>query len=238
MDNISVERVLQSAYKKWQDEKMDVVRKLSFSDFSQPFFIGVPSSYANSKKTVLVYGQEANNFFRYEDDWSIQGIQEWCREYTDIQLSDEHHPQKNSSPFWRFINSIASRDVNVIWGNLDKAHLYVDGKTRSLDVTQELYLNGQLDGVDKTIVDFEIEAINPDVVVFAIGPSYHKSLSQALSIENDVLSKCKPSKCNSLVDISEITNNGVKVFWTYHPKYQSYIKALDDNVSSILSGLK
>lgn len=237
MENKVIEQVLNQSYKKWVEEKMKPIYKQVDVEFSKPFFAGVPSTFKNSRKTILIYGQEANNFFRYEDDWSIQGIQEWCREYSDIQLNAEYHPRKNSSPFWKFIRLLASNEVNVIWSNLDKVHLYKDGKTASLDVEKELWLNGAINDDNKTIVDLEIEAIKPNVVVFAVGPSYYKSLSKALNKDSCILNKYRPSKGKSLVDISEVIDKKTSVFWTYHPKYQSYIKTLDNNVTCIKDAL-
>lgn len=208
--------------------------------FSQPFIGGVNKFYPN-KPTMMIVGQQARDWGKYHNNLNMSEIQTCTTKYMLKQLSpdpNQHYIKEecgdikfNRSPFWKFIRKF-SPDYNLYWTNIDKIHeITLSDKTKPLIEEEEIILNQRIfDG--KSILEKEIEIVDPKYIIFVSGPNYHKSMQTALGI--DLSQKPQINNC-SIVSI-RCDNELLKdrfVYWTYHPHYLARRKKMDCVITNI-----
>lgn len=221
--------------KEWVEKRYD--KKAQYS-FSQPFFTGVMDD--GSKPLIMFIGQETNGWGLIED-FNVYGKRSWDivnsqKSGLDILKAKLSSLPVNASPFWRFIYSIkmerSEYDIGVVWNNLDKIHYRVNNakindKNKDIECVtlyekDEEELNKIIDKYGKTLLQLEIETINPDLIVFLTGPTYKKSMEKALGIELIE----KPTLDCLVVPIND------KILWTYHPSFLFRDVKMTENANS------
>ena len=217
----SVERKLSVLYDHWE-KGMEYEKE---ADHSKMFRMGFPEQYLYNGKPLLMYvGQEvrdsknsiewSNNKEKYSGKDQI-----WVRNYTNLQLLDipMEGEKKNNSLFWQFARQLRDMGYNVVWNNLDKFH---QPKSGPIPAEEAKKLNASY-GVERTsILQREIESVKPDIIIFAIGPSwkYVVSLASALQLDASILWEVRPQDDNLLSDITNLLSiPSTRIFWTYHP---------------------
>ena len=176
-----------NALKKEYDKNEEEKGKLSCA-----FGFGVSEHYVQSDKKIMIVGQEANGHtFDYEK-WRLDNWQEWAIDYLNFQVYNVTPTTKmeyNNSPFWQFFREFKNNGYGVCWNNLDKVRRYIlpDGKEwvesklpYDGNNSERKILNGGIfDG--KSLLQKEIEIVNPDCVIFAVGPKnpYYHTLCDA-----------------------------------------------------------
>lgn len=227
----TIESSLMSIYKEWEEEVLSAFLKVnSGNKYSKPF-VNLSGFESNDRKKILIIGQEARDFFNAEGDESMEFISEYINNFTKIQLENKNHTMYLTSPFWRFFRELSTTN-NVLWGNLDKIHKYIDNRTAALSVEEEIFLHKPLKKYGKSLIMLEIEILKPDMIIFLVGPSYRKSLFYALGFETlNFEDKITPSNPVQSIDIENIDS---KIIWTYHPKYLIMSK----NYNSVLDTIK
>ena len=187
--------------------------------YSDMFFItGLGKGHPNNM-TIMVIGQNARIETKFHSE-SLSNQQNYYNGYLEMQLYGVNNGHKrNTSPFWKFISDLKFHEYEVIWNNIDKINRIENGKFKDATEGDELIMNSAYGEDNKTLLEREIEFFNPDILLFLTGPHYIKSMSSSLQIDESVLSGMKPSRNETIVDLTSTLNIGVKAFWTYHPSY-------------------
>ena len=196
----------------------------------RPFYCNNLKNQYGQKLSAYVIGQEAKDFGSYLSDWPIEDIQEFNKEYVEIQLGYKQPTKdikRNNSPFWYLFRDLKSHGLEPVWNNVDKFHrLSNDNKTESLNLEIERLLNKSYGSDNKSLLTREIEISNPDIIVFVVGPYYHESMALSLGIEDDELIKYKPTKDAKCNCIKDIYDSDILVLWSYHPAYLNRVKSI------------
>lgn len=217
---------------------------------SHPFYMGISQQFFNADKDkrIMIIGQEAGGYGTIDDgtaEYSFieasaksrtnapENSQKWAIAYLQKQLYDRYDGlpdcyneiKRNTSPFWEFFRKMNSHGFQLCWNNLDKVYF---GKT--LSYTAEKYLSAQYrhNGKKQSLLQREIGLADPYAVILVTGPYYDLSMEAAFD-KNSGISKYRPTVDNLIVDITRIVNfnNGVRVYWTYHPMFLNCLSAID-----------
>lgn len=195
-------------------------------NLSSPYCAFVNEEYIKSNVKVMVVGQEVLDFPAYRDGWGIEDIQQWAKDYFASQVYGNEKYENNPSAFWRFINMLDRQRCGVVWNNVDVVHQRIldsNGKYRTESLTNVIRrcLNSPFGSEGKTLFQYELEIIKPDIVVFITGPYYKESMECALNIQTGILDEYRPySREGYLIrNISSPSKLRTKTLWTYHPSY-------------------
>lgn len=256
---------LLEAQKVWETQCYEILKK-EYDDnkeekgkLSCAFGFGVSEHYAKSDKRIMIVGQEANNHTCDYDNWPINNWQKWAIDYLNLQVYGEKSEEykdmgKNYSPFWQFFRAFWDRGegYDVCWNNLDKARAYIcrNGKDWvesklpydkvNYDNRERKILNGKIfEG--KSLLQKEIEIVNPNCVIFAVGPNnpYYQTICDAffkLDKYEELLEY--PTIDKPLVDITDKLNLQIPVYYTYHPNFLRRNEKFDEVVNEIKEKLQ
>lgn len=192
---------------------------LADKDYSNMFQMGVPEEYISREKPLIMYvGQECKNCSSYK-------TQTWCEAFLRIQMTKQ--PDRNeafervlNSPFWNFARLVSETcTANIIWNNLDKFHrLNPEQPVYSEDAIR---LNAPYGKEKLSILQREIQCVNPDMLLFCIGPrkKYGQSLAAAFDCQWTDLEPYRPTKNDPLHRIDPILGLSIPAYWTYHPAF-------------------
>lgn len=130
---------------------------------------------------------------------------------------------KNSSPFWKFINSLREKGYSVCWNNVDKLHAveYVlrgndrTRETKVLTAEQESDLHRPLAEIGRTLLLEEIRVVSPDFVIF-LGKAYGNSIRESLMLEDGPADPAPELKSEKTV-VKINSGCAKKVLWMCHP---------------------
>ncbi|SDM65297.1 hypothetical protein [Acetanaerobacterium elongatum] len=235
-----MKEALKKAYLEWEQEILLPFKSArDDNQYSSPFYMGYSQHYSPNKKTIMVIGQEARDWRRIDTDWSIDDIQKHYESIIARQLFGIRNNSKFlKSAFWRLIRYLQGENFNVVWNNLDKLHRYDGKKSIPLELEDETELNRQYGTDKKSLLEREIDIINPDHIIFVTGPAYYKSMCTCFGIKPTSLVKYRPNNQNLCTEIDNVLNYKGKAIWTYHPTYLSRIKAYDKCVSYIKERIK
>lgn len=245
---------LRELYSQWYKKTLlPFLKNKNTTIYSLPFVSGM---LAEHKQTIMIIGQEAriyDHFTEYSNPQKlISDRQNWTLGYLSRQLykNDDYknyyneYIKYNRSPFWNFFRRF-KENYNIVWSNLDKVHTFTKGDVKALNIEDEVALNQRnLNG--KSILEREIEIIQPDVVIFITGPNYQQSMETALGLDKGILQnfaqKMKITQNElPITSIKECGNQlfdaSNKVFWTYHPNYLNYKKKLSSCIEHINNSL-
>ena len=211
--------------------------------FSLPFHLGVSDRLDPKKKLIMIIGQEADRFWKYEENEKTpEYIQSWCVGYFDKQIFKTPFPeydQFNHSAFWRFFRLLHQEGYELCWNNVDKLHRYQDkgakNDTEKLAEEYEKQLSIQYGEDCKSLLQREIEKVQPDAIVFLTGPNYRVTMGTAFGLSDTTLDLYVPTKTNICSEISKVLNLDMPVFWTYHPGYLSKNSGFMDQVITYIS---
>lgn len=236
------DRELLEIYNQWETgiefEKTD--------GYSYMFRMGVTDDYLEPGKfKVLYYGQECLRMKEKKN-------QEWIKNYQTVQRTrntipgfDEDGAEGvNRSPFWKFYRQLCeinNNNTSVLWSNLNKIHLVdpnnknsspLDSKGKPntakepiRDLNAIKRLDSQYGMPLHSIVQREIECLQPDLVFFAIGPKerYVTALAASFGIQPEELFPQKPTIARPACRIDNLLKMGIPMIWTYHPAYLNRI---------------
>ncbi len=264
------------------------------TEISCPFCMGLTDEYIGSnKKKIMIIGQAARKLGSWsrqwkgiepgilfkdvdnkEEHWPAKRMQNWANDYLNVQQrlkQPDKDNEYNSSAFWDFFRYIKKlNDASLCWDDVDKVHFVrSEGKTEtewSLTYMDEVYLSAkyEYDNENYSLLQREIKIANPDVVIFAVGPTYALSIDVALGItdsEHQNMSEKElsrkslkvsklfenyPNKNTCVVQNDDLKirinklleRKDVVVLWTYHPaalrRMDLYSKALEE-ITDIIS---
>jgi hypothetical protein len=191
------------------------------------FYIGSIPKYDKIKKSIMIVGQEARNYSNLNEVWPQNEIQDFYTGYMARQIFNDNNAYKyNHSPFWKFFRQFDPNQYNLVWDNINKLHKYNDGKTVRLPQEDEYHLNSKYGKRHLSLIEREIELIEPSVVVFCVGPYYLNSIEISFGLASD-LHHLELTKLNPCVDISDAFHLKIPFFLTYHPNYLSRIKKIE-----------
>lgn len=171
-----------------------------YPGLSGPILMNIPESYFNSKKKLMIIGQQTFG-------WDIGDIDKLLKCYFDFNFAENHV----QSPFWNMTKKITEilgiSRFSIAWTNLIKCD-FNDGSPPD-QISDEIFKAFP-------VLKNEIEILTPEIIVFFTGHSNDGKILQALpgsnfnSVPNytdNVLSRV----VNSVLPINSIR--------THHPKY-------------------
>lgn len=248
----SINRTLLSLQNEWIKLVADpFIGKDHDEIFSKPFHLGLSEKLPRKQKLVMLIGQEASDFWTYGATENVPDcIQQWCIDYFDKQLfraKSSSSERYNRSPFWAFFRKLHQGGVNTCWNNLDKLHRYgssvskeghIDTYTMQLKLEHQQELSRQYGPDKRSLLQREIDVVQPDAIVFITGPYYASSIACAFGVDPQSLDSLAPSKANYCTRIEHAIGLNMPVFWTYHPKYLRFNsgytqRVVDDIISSL-----
>lgn len=253
MSTVEKNDLLLKAQKVWKEECYDKVKANYKTDASKKgilsytFNLGVSDEYVKSPKKIMIVGQEARGHTHDEEYWCLKRTVD----YMNCQVHGKKNPKYkrdkcNRSPFWRFFRKIDNdgQGYSPCWNNIDKVTRYEiarsgEEKERKIDDDDRKVLNQKL-SLGQSLLQKEIEIVEPDIVVFAIGtnPAYLCALRAAFGLEKEWGEYCPsltPTLDGCCREISKILNLDVPTYWTYHPNFLNYHKLFNDTVKKIVS---
>lgn len=199
---------------------------------SCPFYMGVTEDYALRTKSsrVMIIGQEARHYGTWKDNRSDSNYtptesQEWAIDYLLYQIktpntASHFEINNNKSRFWQAFRKLNRNDINVCWNNMDKVY-YSRGNSDykgTLTYEGEEYLSAPFGVGDykKSLLQREIEIVEPDALLFITGPTYYVSMAAAFGLPPQQLYG-RLNTSNKIVDITSDLNIDIPAYWTYHP---------------------
>ena len=215
--------------------------------YSDVFVTGVSDYAPQKRKKLLIVGQEARNWsWDKGEKLSHEERQKYAVDYLNENLElcqTSSACAFNGSAFWEMMRFVyRETEYFPIWANLDKVHTYQNCITTPLQTFEEekLLLKRCFDG--KTLLQKEIELIEPDAVLLVTGPTYYKATNYALGVEKynkrgDILKENVP-RWGEACQVQRISvEDQVPMLWTYHPTYAKRKKKLEDYLLRIREAL-
>lgn len=230
--------VLCDIQRKWLKTVADVyVKNNSDVEYSRPYFFGIPELFEH-QPCIMIVGQEPDDFGSYGGDWELEAQQQWGVQYLSIQL--QNNGMLNPSPFWNAFRIMHDKGKGVLWNNLDKMHRIGTGKktTQPLSVEDEKNLDCPYGNDKKSLLQREVEIACPSAIWLAVGPYREEAIEISFNLEKGTLYQLRPRKEKWLSEIGSYLNLDMPVYWTYHPKYLSYLKVLPQCVQMIAESKK
>lgn len=204
---------------------MHLIQKSPEVVYSVPFIYGC-SAINTNERSVMVIGQEAYDFPRYDNSvsFSLKVQQDFTVRFLEKQAYGINNGEKyENSPFWDLFRLMTNEGLKPSWNNVDKVHRIIvsDNKseTSSLSVDDEMILDAPINSNGYTLLQIEINIVKPNTIVFATGPHYYKTMAASLGIDPDILYGMRPQKVMPIKNISSVVDNGINILWSYHPKY-------------------
>lgn len=166
---------------------LKVLKEVNFNDeqreqLSKPLLISVPQAYLDAPLRVMFIGKETNGWKGKLSgfDGSQNGIEQLLARY-DKQMDEP----ASYGAFTRMHHHIAAtltdgRKESVLWNNLMKMDWY-QGKTsgrNSLGHSEELH------HLSRQMLKFEVELLQPHVMLFGSGPRYDSAIKATFPIQN------------------------------------------------------
>ncbi|MBN2834029.1 MAG: hypothetical protein JXR48_03585 [Candidatus Delongbacteria bacterium] len=218
-------------YKEWDQAILkDHVKNNQDQRYSNIFCLGIPSSINESKKKIMIIGQESKDFGDY-GTWAIDEIFRWTGEYVDRQVHDvDNGLEYNRSPFWNLFRRLNESNYDLVWNNVDKVHKIVNGKTQVLSINDEKELNRKFGDQNNTLLHYEISLIKPDAIIFVTGPNYSFTMASSLGIDEKILKENRPNLKNETVKLDILD---IPVYWTYHPAYLTRRRIFETSITKL-----
>ncbi len=232
---------LRTVQREWMEKIVNhYVEQSQDVDYSHPFFFGIPEAFEN-QPCVMIVGQEPDDFDRYRRDLNLEKLQQWVIDYLMVQIK-EKEGDVNHSPFWQAFRLMRGAGKYVLWNNIDKMHRLIieneNKKTIILSREDEVALNRPYGNEKKSLLQREIEIVRPAAIWLAVGPYREGAIEDSFGLPNGTLNLYRPCKNNWLFEIGKHLSLDIPVYWTYHPKYLNFLKALPDCVQQIAASLK
>ncbi|CAB3677880.1 uracil-DNA glycosylase family protein [Paraburkholderia rhynchosiae] len=179
-----------------------------FRELSAPFLLSVSQAYLDTHIRVMFIGKETNGwcdklgaFYERPDGIDI----------AKTRYEDQHARGTGNSEFlrqWkRFADAFAGGDrAAVCWNNLMKMdwHRPRRGYSRT-----SIGHSAHLFNFSVAAVQFEIELLKPDLIIFGCGHKYDRALKAVLPKRRAV--KVEPKA------LWHFRSNGIECFRTFHP---------------------
>jgi len=175
---------------------------------SHPHYLYVPDGYLKSTPKVMIVGQQPYEWGRKKGEGRIllpDGIETLQKEYEDFGLGEDY----TASPFWQAVEELnqavkpeGNRKDKILWNNLIKIDRLNKRPAHQIEVDL-----GKLN-----ILQEEVKILNPDVIVFFVGPAFYEALPEWTGFHNlGTITLTNPVRENEV--------DGRKLFFTYHPNY-------------------
>ncbi|MEI6002132.1 hypothetical protein H3V53_34875 [Paraburkholderia bengalensis] len=179
-----------------------------FRELSAPFLLSVSQAYLDAPVRVMFIGKETNGWCGKLGDFYERSDR---IEIAKARYESQHSRGTGRSELlrqWkRFANAFARGDrAAVCWNNLMKMDWYRPkrGFSRtSIDHSAHLF------NFSVAAVQFEIELLKPDLIIFGTGHAYDCALKAVLPTRQNV--KVEPKA------LWHFQSNGIECFRTFHP---------------------
>ena len=253
---------LREIHEKWEITKLKpYMDQHKDMNISKPFEFGVSDDFCRDENhsasdliKVMVVGQETNKFHLHDDpDEKYRCDQQWSIDYFNAQLNKAKFDDIdiNTSSYWNLFRTLKKNKMISCWNNIDNVQQYesrdsyIGINSIQLNKEAESELNSKIGDKpnDKTLLQYQIEIVEPDIVLFVIGPKYKHSLATALNIDENALSdeytpyystKLSGKENKDYVkNITKLTNYKIPVYWSYHPAYLNRRGKIEELVEQI-----
>ncbi len=253
---------LKDAQGDWNKNILCPYQQVNKDDISQPFYCTFADEYAvlkETNKTIMIVGKETNRGYHFYDKnhpWTLISKRNSWYDYfiKQMKLTSKRTNEImrwNRSAFWKIFRCFAQNNVLTCWNNINKCERLecINGKecrTTCLNEKQTKALCTQYGYDNKSLLQREIEIVNPDIVLLMVGNSQHyiQSICTSFGINEKDLSHNIPYingvYMHDITNIVYKQNVGKvpKVIWTYHPSYLQRAKKLDNFINNIIKQLQ
>lgn len=215
-DITNLRKKLYEKYMSW-NQKIFSSPTLTGNDISLPYYIYLPDNWVDSKKRILIVGEEGFGKKGSEKDREVvtENIIEEMQEFNKKCMFEW---KMNNRPFWRRFNKLRENlsDASFCWTDLDKVHRLIDP---TKNAKRCKLLTNQREELHKyPILQSEIDIIKPTHIIFFgwYGYSLNCELPAIyLKLYKDGKEKwIKDEYCTTIT-----ANNGVKYIFSYHPNW-------------------
>ena len=220
--------------------KIDTLLKLEDKDnLSAPLLLKVFDSYLNSKIKIMFVGKETNHWLSHKsrpiekrginyliNDYEV--FDELIRRYEKC-LQDTNSKTSNRffSKYNLFNKTFNNNELGaIIWNNLYKCSYDKNrGYSKNSKGHSEL-----LDELSKKLFNYELELLQPDVIVFVSGPTYDSTIKDFLGNykKSEVMIKRRLWKFEYEL-ISGIEKKDVICYRTIHPDYYARNQKIEES---------
>lgn len=216
----------------WQHWKQVCMTETNY-ELSPPLLIDPPSEYFDARHRLLIVGQQTCG-------WSWDGpmlnqtddhVEALMSQYRGFDLGSTYR----STPFWaaaRKLNNLLNGDgdAKFLWGNLvrtDEVHFGINGRKRYRRPPEHIEENL----CRFTLLQREIEILEPRVVVFFTGPYYDIRLIKSF-VDGATLHEVNDLQVLDRVVHSKVPNTSYRC---YHPGYLRRRGLTDEYLNCIVS---
>lgn len=199
---------------------------------SSPLLLSAMDTWPNSKKRLLMVGQETLGWGFKEGEyypWDARPIitfVDFLKVSNAVQLLQngyeyfdfsKHQPENYRSPFWqtyRILREKLESDIewSILWSNLFR--FSVDGASVIEGCTKEEL--STVSNLNRGILNDEIATLKPGCVIFFTGPNYDFELKHCFQGLEYIPFKAHPVREVAILKHPELPT---KSYRTYHPKY-------------------
>lgn len=211
--------------------------------WTNPTLLNCSDSYFESKRRIIIYGQESNERSDNEKERSDNGEKNWAG-YTYInQTADKIISNKfNGPPFLKFRMKFTSIKECFRYTAEDRSEIIKIVSEVPINNLNKVSINGHLTPINcvkslfgkfhynlenKTVFQHELDIVKPDIIILACGPNYKDHFKTAFNINEDL----EPLSKRNLYTSFNICST--KAIWTYHPSYLARINKLDEVIENI-----
>ena len=197
------------------------------SGLSNPYLIKALPAYRKAKKKVLFVGQETNGWesiketferytnreYPYHQEEVIEYLQ-WMYEDFRFQRKSDH------TPFWRVLRSFNQ----AITGEVDNdAFLNTQLVRFDLNCSRPPYGIEDLLQEEFNVLPYEVEVLEPNVVVFLTGPNYDSRIEKTFTKRHGTETNLKFMEVSgyTIRQFARLEHPTLPfhTYRTYHPKY-------------------
>ena len=229
------------AQQQWKQEFYSSVLTGNEGEISCPFSCGVSDELLKSDKKVMIIGQNAVGLGCQYAKYDLPQMQTWSIDYLERQLDvcSDNGEKWNGSPFWQFFRAFKKAGYFPCWNNLEKVVRYKVGETKEFHIeNNEREILNKKFAEGKTLLQKEIELVQPDMVILVVGPKkpYYNAVKQALNLDDKQLENYYPNVKQErlFVNLTDIAKLGVPTFWTYHPQFLNRYKSMNVVIDTII----
>ena len=243
---------LADAYRECWWRLLDALPKLSKEELQQlsnPFMVKCLPAYRKAKRKILFVGQETNGWDSFEQTLSkvSSGDREAMRdniiEYLQWMYEDfRYHRKWDHTPFWRGARRLY-KALSPDQG--DDGFLHTQLVRFDMNNTRPPKHVEDLLQQEFNVLFMEIQALQPDVVIFLTGPNYDECITKSFRHvvrPGDTLTfeSIAGMTYNELARISHATLP-FHTYRTYHPGYslqrksEAYFKSIQDKLVQLIN---
>ncbi len=146
-------------------------KSLSYNDLAKLLLGSVPDEYEQAPNKILIVGRETKGWLKSWNDFQydkngIKRSMDKSKDFVRDQLKEKKKDTRGKS-FFNFVRDVAKKsgDNGVLWANIYAS----DYKGGHINHIKDKDMIKEIETISKKIIVAQIEALNPDIIIFATG---------------------------------------------------------------------